>query len=157
MSTQYLDKRVFKPKNTSSLLNSVQEFKPSPLKELTIEIPAASIITSFTTPITLVSALGTNKGIQVVSANLSMIVGTIAYTVVGVTSVSLQVNNVVQASSTVIPYDDVANTTYSMALATTAVIINDNTSLVLKTNGANPLAGNGTLMVNVVYREIHAQ
>ena len=121
-----------------------------------VNIPSASILTLFTTPVTIVAAPGAGKMIQVLSVNYSLTFVTTAYTVGGAT-VSLTYNAGAspvidnQAKSVLNAVASKMATVNATANTGTAPANVANLPVTLSTVTSNPTTGDGTFRVTVTY------
>lgn len=182
--TYYLDKRTLKSKNTNTRLNNVLNLKEHitnivqdqiddsnltityptnitfastapEVKMVTKTISSANLLALNATPITVISAPGAGYGIEIISASWKFDAGATPYTVVGVTAIklgnqlSLPTGAITSASDGTFKFvDNVA------VIATPSITVNG--AITFSAAGADPAAGNGSGVLNVMYRVIPA-
>jgi hypothetical protein len=121
-----------------------------------LAIPAASVLTLFATPVTIVAAQGSGKKIIVKRATLEVDFNTTAYTTNGTLELACSGAGAAQATSTAnnglfASVSRESNIAINSAAGVGDSVIIANTALVVRVASANPAAGNSDITVRVWY------
>jgi hypothetical protein len=143
---------------TAKLEASLQAFFSNSATEYYQElaIPAASVLTLFATPVTIVAAQGSGKKIIVKRATLEVDFNTTAYTTNGTLELACSGAGAAQATSTAnnglfASVSRESNIAINSAAGVGDSVIIANTALVVRVASANPAAGNSDITVRVWY------
>jgi hypothetical protein len=130
------------------------------VSQASVTVSSAEILALFTTAKTLLAAPGANKVYELVSATLTYVYNTTAYTVGSSTNLAINYKDKTGAAVTTTRattgfIDQTANS-YSLFRPLTAQLALDanaiNQPLCLSLAGANPTLGDGTFKLNLIYR-----
>lgn len=121
----------------------------------TVKLPTASILTSFTTPLSLIPAPGAGKAIRLMDASFTMDYNSAAYatnttfelryTDGSGTKVTADVSSLLTAT---------ADTIVNVWGIEAQLVLTQNAAVVVRTATGNPTAGNSDIYVTVVYRVV---
>lgn len=131
------------------------------LQQQTTVVSSAQLLALFTTPVVVVSAPAAGTYIQLISVSFTYKYNSIAYTINGSTNLTLNITNAsgtaltaVRATTGII--DQTADVQVNIALSASNIIGTATAPIALCLATANPTVGNGTLVVNCVYRVVLA-
>jgi hypothetical protein len=127
------------------------------MKNAVVTITSAQLLALHTTPISVIAAPGAGLAIDVVSCVLTYHYNTTAYTINGSTNLTLNFTNASGAAITTTLattglIDQTANVSIDFKAVTTNVTMVVNAAVVFCLAAANPTLGDGTLVLNVLYR-----
>jgi len=138
-------------------LAEVSDSNGAVLKQVTLTIPNAQVLTGYDTPITLVSALGSGKGIDAISASVTIDNPSAAYA----TNVGLEIAcdgadepQLVSSSALNASVTSTRKLTVDSTFSATDTQILENTDLVVRVPSGNPTTGDADIIVKALYYEI---
>ena len=139
----------------TATLNSISSFFASTsLQSTKVTLSTTQLLNLFSSPVTLIVAQGANTYIQIIRATVFFTYGTQAYDfVAGAGEIVLETGTDDAGSWAGSVYNSAVNVAYNSTLIEN-VKLSANSALTIKALTQNPTQGNGTAIVNILYRVI---
>jgi len=140
----------------TATLNSIATFfTGTSLLQTSVTLSTTNLLNLFSTPITLIAAPGANNYIQIISATVIIDFVSVAFDFNTASSeIVLETSTNELAFITGAKFNVVEDVAYNFAYIDEAKLT-PNTALTIKAQTSNPTQGNGSAVINLLYRVIN--
>ena len=140
---------------TATLNNIASFFAATSLQSTTVALTTTQLLNLFSSPVTLIAAQGANNYIQVIKATLFMTSGSTVFNFNTGGAEIVMETSTNDAGSWAGTRWNFSTNSASGATIVDSVILNANEALKIKALTQNPTQGNGTAVINLLYRVIN--